>query len=151
VRYFGADTITVTPSTDTRFDSFTEVSADVYTLNFVPGAEGEYVISIAADAVEDLYANLNTVSNDLTFTFDTTEPTTVLSSTEFTQVRFCRYRFSLRRLRLQRGQGRGRVRIQVLYKQTLIVSSKGLSFTFVKIKAKLLTGFVKSQTKLLWS
>ena len=85
VRYFGADVLTVTPSTGTSFNSFTEVSADVYTLNFVPGAEGEYVIAIAEDTVEDLFANLNTASNDLTFTFDTTPPTTTLASAEFTQ------------------------------------------------------------------
>jgi hypothetical protein len=41
-----------------------------------------------------------------------------------TQVRFCRGRFSLRRLRIQRDQGRGGLGHSPLYTQTLTVKSR---------------------------
>lgn len=53
----------------------------VWTFLVTPSNEGEVTVDLAAGKVADLYGNLNTVSNHVSFIYDSIEPTVVLSTT----------------------------------------------------------------------
>jgi len=60
--------------------NFVDVSGDVYTFDVTPTADGAVTVDIPVDVAEDAATNLNTVSNQIGTTYDTTGPGVTLTS-----------------------------------------------------------------------